>query len=206
MTAPWQAPEPPIVLASASSARKLVLAAAGVVFEARPAAVDEAALKQSARAEGLSAADTALALAELKAQRVARARPDALVIGCDQLLVCGDAWFDKPANAAEARAQLQSLRGRRHSLVTALVCWRDGTRIWHHVAQPHLTMREMSDAFIDAYLAAEGDAVTTTVGAYRLEGLGAQLFETVTGEHAAILGLPLLPLLGFLRQHGVLMR
>jgi len=206
MTSPWQAAEPPIILASASVARISLLEAAGLTFEARAAAVDEAALKGSAHADGLSPADTAIALAELKAQRVARTRPEALVIGCDQLLVCGDIWFDKPANAAEARVQLQSLRGRRHTLVTAVVCWRGNGHIWHHVAQPNLTMRDLSDTFIDVYLAAEGDAVTTTVGAYRMEGLGAQLFDAITGEHAAILGLPLLPLLGFLRQHGVLMR
>ena len=202
----WQRADPPIILASGSSARRTLLAAAGITFETRIAAVDEAALKDSARAEGLSATDTAIALAELKARRVARLAPTALVIGCDQLLVCGETWYDKPTSIADGRAQLQSLRGRRHTLVTAIVCWRGDTRVWHHVAQPQLTMRDMSDDFIDAYLAAEGDAVTTTVGAYRLEGLGAQLFDAIAGEHAAILGLPLLALLGFLRQQGMLLR
>jgi septum formation protein len=201
----WQAAEPAIVLASGSVARRAVLEAAGIVFEVQVAMVDEAAVKQAARAEGASALDTAVLLAEMKARHVARRRPEALVIGCDQLLVCGDAWFDKPGSTGEARAQIQALRGRQHRLVTAIVCCRHGERVWHHVAEPLMTMRDASDGFIDAYLAAEGDSVTASVGAYRVEGLGAQLFAAIEGEHAAIMGLPLLALLGFLRQHGVLM-
>lgn len=199
-----QAPSPRVVLASASAARRALLDAAGLRFEARPAAVDEAAIKEAARAEGIAPADAAIMLAEAKAERIARRDPDALVIGCDQLLVCEGRWFDKPADVAAARAQLLALRGRRHELVTAVVCHRHGGRIWQHVAVPRLVMREFSDAFLDAYLAAEGERVTASVGAYRLEGPGVQLFASVQGEHAAILGLPLLPLLGFLRQHGVL--
>jgi len=152
----------------------------------------------------VTAAPAALRLAELKALRISRRDPEALVIGCDQLLVCDGAWFDKPADVAEARAHLLALRGRSHTLVTAVLCQRGEQRLWHHVAQPRLTMRGFSDTFLDAYLAAEGEALTTTVGAYRLEGLGVHLFDTVEGEHAAILGLPLLSLLGFLRQHGVI--
>ena len=200
-----QADAPRLVLASASASRRALLQAAGLRFAAQAAAVDEAAAKQGAREAGASAADTALLLAEMKAQRIARREPDALVIGCDQLLVCGERWFDKPADRAEARAHLCALRGRTHELVTAVLCLRAGRRIWHHVARPRLTMRDFTDDFLDAYLAAEGDAVTTTVGAYRLEGLGVHLFDAVEGEHAAILGLPLLPLLGFLRQHRVLL-
>jgi septum formation protein len=182
----------------------MLLERAGLRFEVRAAHVDEAEVKRAARAEGASAADTAILLADLKAESVARRDPEALVIGSDQLLVCGTDWFDKPADLAAARAQLQALRGRRHELVTAVVCRRGGARIWHHVARPRLVMRNTSDTFLDAYLAAEGEEVTTTVGAYRLEGPGVQLFDAIEGEHAAILGLPLLPLLGFLRQHGVL--
>ena len=201
-----QRPDPPLVLASASAARRAVLAAAGLRFAVEAAAVDEAAIKESARAEGLSAAEAATVLAEAKARRVAsRAPDDALVIGADQILVCDGAWFDKPPDAAAARAQLLALRGRTHELATALVCWRGGERVWGHVETPRLTMRPFSDAFLDAYLDAEGDAVLSSVGAYRLEGLGAHLFAAVRGEHAAVLGLPLLPLLGFLRGHGVLL-
>jgi septum formation protein len=199
-----QAPVPPLVLASASAARRAVLEGAGLHFEALPAAVDEAAIKEAAQAEGIAAADAAIILAEAKAERIGRRRPEALVIGCDQLLICEGRWFDKPPDLAAARAQLLALRGRRHELVTAVVCHRHGSRIWQHVATPRLAMRDFSDAFLDAYLATEGERVTASVGAYRLEGPGVHLFASVQGEHAAILGIPLLPLLGFLRQHGVL--
>jgi septum formation protein len=204
-----QRPDPPLVLASASAARRAVLAAAGLSFTAEAAAVDEAAIKESARAEGLPPGEAAMVLAEAKARRVAARRrapgDDALVIGADQILVCDGAWFDKPADAAAARAQILALRGKTHELATALVCWRGGERVWGHVETPRLTMRAFSDAFLDAYLEAEGEAVLSSVGAYRLEGLGAHLFAAVRGEHAAVLGLPLLPLLGFLRGHGVLL-
>jgi septum formation protein len=193
-----------VILASASAARRAVLSAAGVTFETRAAHVDEDEVKQAARQGGVPPEDAALLLAELKASRIARSEPNALVIGCDQLLVCEERWFDKPAGLAQARAQLQALRGRTHILVTAVLCQRGPQRVWHHVAQPRLTMRDFSDAFLDDYLALEGKWVTSSVGAYRLEGPGAQLFDAISGEHAAILGLPLLPLLGFLRQHGVL--
>ncbi len=200
----WQAARPAIVLASASTTRRALLDAAGIAHEAVAAAIDESEVKRAAKAEGASADDAATLLAELKARRVAAGRPDALVIGCDQLLVCEDRWFDKPPTAAAARTQLQALRGRPHVLVTAVVCHRDGRRVWRHVARPMLAMRAFSDAFLDEYLRREGGAVTQSVGGYRIEGLGIQLFDSVAGEHAAILGLPLLPLLGFLRQHGAL--
>jgi septum formation protein len=199
-----QAAEPLVVLASASAARRALLAAAGLRFEALPAAVDEAALKESARAEGLPAGEAALLLADAKARRLAQRHPEALVIGADQILVCDDRWFDKPEGLAGARAHLRALRGRAHVLETAVVCWRHGARVWQHLAAPRLVMREFSDAFLEAYLAAEGELVTASVGAYRLEGPGVQLFAMVEGDHAAILGLPLLPLLAFLRGHGVL--
>ena len=205
-----QAPFPPLVLASASTARRAVLEGAGLAFSARPAAVDEAAIKESARAEGLSATETALLLADAKAARIAPREPEALVIGADQMLVCAidgeERWFDKPPDLSAARAQLRLLAGRAHRLVTAIVCWRHGARVWQHVAQPRLTMRVLSEEFLDAYLALEGERVLSSVGAYRLEGPGVQLFAAVEGEHAAILGVPLLPLLGFLRDHGVLLR
>ncbi len=197
-----QADVPRLVLASQSAARAALMQAAGLRFVARPARVDEAAVKEACRAEGLDASETALALAELKASRVRD--PSALVIGADQLLVCEGAWFDKPADLSAARTHLQALRGRRHTLVTAVVCQRGGQTVWHHVAVPALTMRPFSDAALDAYLDAEGGALLHCVGAYRLEGLGIHLFDRIEGEHAAILGLPMLPLLGFLRQHGVL--
>lgn len=197
-------PSVPLILASASAARRALLEAAGLDFEARPAAIDEAAIKAECRAEGASAADCALTLADLKARRIARVRPDAIVIGCDQLLVCGEAWFDKPANVAQAREHLKTLRGQPHTLVTAVLCRRADQRLWHHVAHPRLTMRQFSDSFLETYLAEEGAGVCASVGAYRLEGRGIHLFERIEGDHSAILGLPLLPLMGFLRQHGIL--
>jgi len=200
-----QAAAPRLVLASASTTRRALLDSAGLRFEAVPAAVDEAAIKEAAQAEGIPPADAALLLADAKASRVARRDPDALVIGCDQLLVCEGRWYDKPPDIAAARAQLLALRGRAHELVTAAVCHRHGGRIWQHVAVPRLVMREFSDKFLAAYLAIEGEAVLGSVGAYRLEATGAHLFTRLQGDHAAILGLPLLELLAFLRQHGVLL-
>ncbi|MGG5820684.1 Maf family protein [Falsiroseomonas sp. HW251] len=199
-----QAEEPVLVLASQSAARRMLMDRAGLRFEALPAAVDESAIKEAAQAEGIPPEDAAVMLAEAKAERIARRVPDALVIGCDQLLVCDHSWFDKPPDMAAARAQLLALRGRTHRLVTATVAWRGGARIWQDVTTPRLTMRDFSDAFLDAYLAAEGEAILGSVGAYRLEAMGVHLFSRIEGEHSAILGLPMPKLLGFLRQHGVL--
>lgn len=199
-----QASTPRLILASQSSARRAVLAAAGLAFTAEFPAVDEAEAKRAVRAEGGSPEDAAIMLAALKAQRVARRAPDALVIGADQILVCEGRWYDKPETSDAAREQLRALRGKQHVLVTGMVCQRGDGRVFQHLARPRLVMRAFSEAFLEDYLAAEGDAVTSSVGAYRLEGLGVQLFERIEGEHAAILGLPLLPLLGFLRQHGAL--
>jgi septum formation protein len=200
-----QRDEPRLILASASAARGALLRAAGLCFEVRPARVDEDAVKQAALAENTTPENTALLLAELKAGRVSSREPDALVIGADQLLVCEGSWFDKPASLAGAREQLLALRGRTHTLFTAVLCQRGENPVWHHVTQSRLTMRPFSDAFLDAYLASEGEALIASVGAYRLEGRGVALFDRVDGDHFSILGLPLLPLLGFLRQHGVLM-
>ncbi len=200
-----QVSDPPLILASASLARRAVLEAAGVVFETVPVAIDEVELKASASAEGREAAEIAQLLAETKALRVSRRRPEALVIGADQILLCEGRSFDKPGNLAEAREQLRFLRGRTHVLETAVACARSGEIIWHSRARPRLRMREFSEAWLDSYLAREMPGILNCVGAYRIEGLGIQLFEAVEGEHAAILGIPLLALLRFLRQHGVLL-
>jgi septum formation protein len=125
------------------------------------------------------------------------------VIAADQMLVCDNAWSDKLADLAAARAQLLALRGRRHELVSAVCVVRDTTRLWHDVDRPALTMRSFGDGFLDDYLASAGDDVLGSVGAYRLEGHGIQLFSRIDGDYFAILGLPLLPLLAFLRGHGV---
>ena len=197
-----QAPAPRLILASASASRRALLAAAGLRFDVMPAAMDEAAVKADVRARGGTATQAALALAEQKAASVTD--PDALVIGCDQILVCNNTWFDKPPTLPAARAQLLALRGHPHDLVTATVCRRKGNVVWRHIEVPRLVMRDFSEAFLESYLAAEGEAVLTSVGAYRLEGRGMHLFDAIEGEHSAILGLPLMALLGFLRQSGIL--
>ncbi len=190
-----------LVLASGSAIRLALLAGAGLSVIAVPAAIDEAAIKAAARAENGDAAETALLLAEMKVRRAARTRPEALVIGADQILVQNQEWFDKPEDLAAAGAQLRRLAGGWHELVSAVVCWRGGAVPWRHVARPRLRMRPLPEAAIAAYLAVEGTLVLSSVGAYRLEGPGAQLFEAVEGDYFSVLGLPLLPLLGFLRQH-----
>ena len=192
-----------LVLASASASRAAVLRQAGLAIRQVPAGVDEEEVKHSLRAEGADAAHVATALADLKAQQVSRRHPDAFVIGADQMLDCNGVWFDKPPDLDHARAHLASLRGRSHELITAAVVVRAGARLWQHVDRATLTMRPFSDAFIDGYLEAAGAEVCGTVGAYRLEGLGSQLFSRVEGDFFTILGLPLLPLLGFLRGHGI---
>lgn len=193
-----------LILASGSGARRALLAQAGLAFEVVVSAVDEAAIKESARAEGLPPAEAAVLLADAKAARVARRHPEAVVIGADQLLVCEGAWFDKPEDLSAARRHLERLRGRAHELVTAVVVWRTGERAWHHVATPRLVMRDFSDAFLERYLAEEAEHVTKSVGAYRLEGPGIQLMRDLRGEHTSVLGLPMLPLLAYLRDSGVI--
>lgn len=198
---------PPIILASTSSSRLALVQAAGLSVIVRKPSVDEDLLKREARAEGLQAADAALMLAERKAQSVwdqPGIDPDALIIGADQLLVCDGHWHDKPIDLGAARTQLQALSGRTHVLHTAVVCCRRGEIVWRHVAAPALSMRRLTDAFLDTYLSIEAEHVLYCVGAYRLEGPGIHLFDTVEGEHAAILGLPLLALLAFLRWQDVL--
>ena len=192
-----------VVLASAAAVRATMLRAAGLSFTIQPARVDEGTVKEAMRAEDPEGRETAQALAALKAQRVSAGAPGAFVIGADQLLVCGDEWFDKPVDVADARGQLQRLRGRRHTLVTAVSVVRDGAEIWGEVVCPQLTMRPFSDAFLERYLERAGDGILACVGGYEAEGLGAQLLAEIEGDWFAVLGLPLLPLLAFLREHGL---
>jgi septum formation protein len=199
------APLQQLVLASASASRARLLARAGIPVLLDPAAMDEGEIKASFRAAGADASLCATALAEAKALRVAQRHEGALVIGADQMLECNGIWFDKPHDRAHARIHLQALRGRQHELVCAVCVVRDGTVLWHTVDRPRLTMRNFSDAFLDEYLAAMADDVLDSVGAYQLEGLGAQLFARIEGDYFSILGLPLLPLLDFLRGQGLLM-
>lgn len=200
MTAPTP---PPLVLASGSASRQAMLRAAGIPFSINPPVVDEAEIKAALRAEGASAGDVAEALAEVKAMRVTRRAPGALVLGADQMLDCEGDWFDKADTLEAARETLKSLRGRTHRLLSAAVIVRDGERVWHQVAEARLTMRNFSDAFLEGYLTAAGRDILGSVGCYHIEGLGVQLFDRVQGDTFTIRGLPLMPLLGFLRAWEV---
>ena len=192
-----------VVLVSASQSRSALLRNAGIVFEQDAAVVDEGVVKESFRNRNETAAHAAKALAALKAQRVSKRHPGTLIIGADQMLQCRGIWFDKPRDLDHARDHLRTLRGKTHELLSAVCVVRDGDCLWSHFESAHLTMRAFSNAFLDEYLAATGDVVCTSVGAYHLEGQGAQLFSRIEGDYFTILGLPLLPLLGFLVKHEV---
>ncbi len=194
-----------VILASASEARAEMLRAAGVEVEIDPARIDEAAVKAAMAAEGAAPRDVADALAELKATRISARHPDALVIGADQVLVCEGHTYDKPADLEAARVQLLALRGRAHELLSAAVIAEGGAPVWRHIGRARLTMRPFSETFLARYLDRAGPAVLSSVGAYHLEGLGAQLFARVEGDHFTVLGLPLLELLGYLRAREVLL-
>jgi septum formation protein len=192
----------PLVLASQSRTRQMLLAKAGVAFESDPADIDERAIQVSS---GLSApGDIASLLAHEKARYVSARRPTRYVIGADQTLAVGARVFNKPASRVQAAGQLRALAGHRHELHAAIAVARAGKLLFEHVSIARMTMRQLSDADIENYLNAAGDAVTSSVGAYQLEGLGIHLFERIEGDHFTILGLPLLPLFAFLRSEHLL--
>ena len=192
-----------LILASQSKIRRHVLENAGVKFEAIASNVDEEMAKIALRETGLKPSEQAHELAKLKAQKLSRKYPDAFVIGCDQMLALDGEVFDKAATMAEARARLKHFRGKAHYLQNAIVIYKSGEFIWRHDSAPKLKMRSFSDEFLDTYLAQCGDKILSSVGCYQLEGLGIQLFEEINGDYFAILGLPLLPLLTFLRNHNI---
>lgn len=190
-----------LVLASTSRIRVELLAKAGLTFEALAPDIDETELKRQSL--GLSPGDLAQKLAAAKAVSATNRVPGALVVGADQVLNLAGRAYDKPDTTEIARQQLMELRGRRHVLETALCCAQDGKIVWQSLGQAALTMRSFSDGFLEDYLRKMGHEVTTSVGGYKLEGLGAQLFDKIEGDYFTILGLPLLPLLDFLRRQGV---
>ena len=196
----WLSPAP-LVLASKSAARRAVLAAAAIPLAVQPAELDERALEREAGAIG--PADAAMLLARAKALAVAAAQPGRLVLGADQTLALDALRFSKPADRAAAAAQLRALSGNTHALHSAIVLAQDDAVLFSHCAQARLTMRTLSEPMIAAYLDAAGDAATASVGAYQIEGPGIHLFEAIEGDHFTILGLPLLPLLAYLRGSGL---
>ena len=192
-----------VTLASGSASRRALLTAAGVSAEAVAPNVDEESFRTAMRADGVSVRDQAMQLAEMKAVRVSQSRPG-LVIGGDQMLALGEEAFDKPRDLAEAKSHLIRLSGKSHTLETAIVVCEEGRSVWRHLARPKLTMRPLSPEFIDDYVYRCGNALLTTVGAYQLESHGAQLFSRIEGDYFSVLGLPLLPLLDYLRVRKVL--
>jgi septum formation protein len=197
----WLAGEP-LMLASRSKARQALLTAAGIPVDVRPADLDERSLEANARLQAPGA--IAAHLARQKALAVAKSNPARLTLGADQTLALDAACLAKPADRAAARAQLRALSGRSHQLHSAIAFVQDGAVLFEHVGVARLTMRALSDRFIDLYLDTIGNDATASVGAYQIEGLGSQLFERVDGDYFTVLGLPLMQTLDFLRQRGCL--
>jgi len=200
------AEEKKFILASSSATRQELLTRAGLAFNVAAPGIDEEEVKASLRSRRATGGATAEALAELKAKKISGSNPGVLVIGADQMLVCGTLWFSKPETVDQARDQLLTLRGKTHELFTCVCVARDGERLWHHTETARLTMRSFSDSFLDDYLQQMGSRALDSVGAYQVEGIGIQLFSRILGDYFAIMGLPILPLLDFLRTHMVAAR
>jgi septum formation protein len=192
---------PPLILASTSKIRQKLLLNAGLQFECQNPGIDEGAIKT--RMAEQAATEIAGELAHLKADAISRRFPGALVIGADQILRCGPELFDKPKSRDEARSQLLKLRNKPHELISSICCVQDGGLLWQDCIISRLTMRNFSDQFLEHHIEANAHDLTSSVGAYKLEHSGIQLFDKIEGDYFSILGLPLLPLLQFLRQKEV---
>ena len=203
MALKWGLPDKPLILASKSQARASVLTQAGISFDVSVAAIDEPAIREAAVHEGASADDIALLLAEMKGERIAAAHPEALIIASDQVLICDDKIYGKPRDMAQAHEQIKQLAGRRHQLISAVILFDKGRRVWHHIARPEITFHNLSDEDISAYLRYVGDDALYSPGSYFLEGPGIHLFADVFGDYYAILGLPMLALLPQLKLYGL---
>jgi len=204
-----QLPAGDLVLASASSIRAKILHDAGLGYRCYPVAIDEESVRASASAEAVPVGDIAVMLAEMKAAAAVQRQAlesdpsPAFVLGCDQILACDEVIYSKPQDHAMAKAQLMALSGKTHQLFSAAVLYREGERIWHHLAIAKITMRRLDEDFIDSYLDRLGAAAFTSPASYQIENLGAHLLSRIDGCHFSILGLPLLELLGILREHGL---
>ena len=204
MNATWLLPAP-LVLASQSAVRRTLLQSAGIPIDVHPAAIDERAIEDRQK-EAVAPSAIAVLLAREKALSVSATMPGRLVVGADQVLALGAQRFNKPPNRAGAADQLRALRGRTHALHAAVAVVRDGKVLFSHDDIARLTMRDFTDDFLDAYLGSANESLTASVGAYALESVGVQLFSRIDGDYFTILGLPLLPLLDFLRRDGAVQK
>jgi septum formation protein len=193
-----------MILASTSPTRLAMLRAAGLDPTAIAPRVDEVAVRDALSAEGASPRDIADTLAEMKARKVAEKHPTALVLGCDQVLALDRETFAKPETPDDARQQLCQLRGRTHKLLSALVIYENAEPVWRFVGEARMTMHQLSDSYVDAYLDRNWDSIRHSVGCYKVEEEGVRLFSAITGDHFTILGLPLLPLLAYLGNRGMI--
>ena len=193
-----------ILLASASEIRLQLLLAAGLAANALPARIDEQSVRIALQTEEASARDLADTLAEMKARKIAEKYPDAMVLGCDQVLELNGRLFSKPASPEEAATQLAALRGQTHRLLSAAVLYENAQPVWRHVGTARLTMRPFSDVYMNDYINRNWDSIRHAVGCYKLEEEGVRLFSAIEGDHFTILGLPLLPLLSYLSTRGII--
>ena len=199
----WCLPNKNLILASKSAARRALLDQAGIAYDCEPAAIDEAAIRDAAQSEGASPDDIAVLLAEMKGERIAAKHGDAMIISSDQLLVCDGVLYGKPKTFEQAHQQIAALSGKRHQLITAVMLFDNGRRIWHHIARPEITFHQLDDNAISDYLRHFGEDAFHSPGSYFLEGPGIHLFADIFGDYYAILGLPMMALLPQLKLHGL---